>query len=80
MPILTIEEEHFFQLVKQAVAEVLEERKEWLYPFMRTAGVGKPRAELVALARRAEGNWKAGEPAGSAVQIVRQLREEWAYE
>ncbi|MBI5651043.1 MAG: hypothetical protein HZC40_11465 [Chloroflexi bacterium] len=35
------------------------------------------RARLVDLARRAEGNWKKTEPQGTAVEVVRKLREEW---
>ncbi len=35
------------------------------------------RARLVALARRAEGNWKDSEGRGTAVEIVRRLRDEW---
>lgn len=35
------------------------------------------RAELVARARRAEGSWKESEGTGTAVEIVRRLRDEW---
>ena len=35
------------------------------------------RAELVVLAKRAKGSWRAGEGTGTAVDIVRRLRDEW---
>ena len=35
------------------------------------------RAKLVALARQAKGSWKDSEGRGTAVAIVRQLRDEW---
>ncbi len=35
------------------------------------------RAELVTRARRAEGSWKESEGTGTAVEIVRRLRDEW---
>jgi len=34
------------------------------------------RARLVALARQAEGSWQPTEPHGTAVEIVRRLRDE----
>ncbi len=37
------------------------------------------RAKLVTLARQAEGNWKATEPQGASVEVVRRLRDEWEH-
>ncbi len=37
------------------------------------------RARLVELALQAEGNWKTTEPQGTAVEIVRRLRDEWKH-
>ena len=34
-------------------------------------------AQLVALARRAEGNWRESEGRGTSIEIVRRLREDW---
>lgn len=35
------------------------------------------RAKLVKLARQAKGSWKQSEGQGTAVEIVRRLRDEW---
>ena len=35
------------------------------------------RAELVEKAKQAEGSWKESEGTGTAVEIVRRLRDEW---
>ncbi len=35
------------------------------------------RAKLVKLARQAKGSWKKSEGTGTAVEIVRRLRDEW---
>ncbi len=35
------------------------------------------RAELVAKAKQAKGSWKESEGTGTAVEIVRRLRNEW---
>ncbi len=35
------------------------------------------RAKLVKLARQAKGSWKESEGEGTAVEIVRRLRDEW---
>lgn len=35
------------------------------------------RAKFVALARQAKGSWKENEGSGTAVEIVRRLRDEW---
>jgi hypothetical protein len=80
MATITIDEERIKQLIKQALLEVFEEHSNWLRSFvgLQTSPLsGKSRQELVALARRAEGNWKETEARGTSVEVVRRLREEW---
>lgn len=88
-----LDEERIKQLMKQAVREVLQEEREQQgatplrqpsqseqEPRARVDPLrGKNRAEMIALARQAEGSWKESEGAGTAVEIVRRLRDEWKH-
>ncbi|OGO39843.1 MAG: hypothetical protein A2Z03_10095 [Chloroflexi bacterium RBG_16_56_8] len=88
-----LNEERIKQLMKQAVREVLQEERELQgaaplsqpsesesRPRVRVDPLqGKSREELRALALQAEGSWKESEGTGTAVEIVRRLRDEWKH-
>ncbi|MBI4788721.1 MAG: hypothetical protein HY782_16945 [Chloroflexi bacterium] len=86
-----LDEERIKQLMKQAVREVLQEERELQGPTAPSQPTesepaprvrvdplaGKSPEELRALALAAKGSWKESEGTGTAVEIVRRLRDEW---
>lgn len=85
---IPIDEDRIKQLIKQAVREVLQEERENTTPQILPSQNkqrrerenplgGKGREEITELALQAEGSWKESEGAGTSVEIVRRLRDEW---
>ncbi len=60
-----------------AVVLDLEEYRKLIAPREPAPMSAAQRAKLVALALQAKGSWKESEGSGTAVEIVRRLRDEW---